>query len=141
MEMVVVLTIIGILMGISLFPYNSYMEQARLNNYLDSFVQEWVLSHKQVRNGLLFPETDNQETDSHARLIWRFDEKNNTIDLYTTKQNKEEIKQNLQQIGLSPDFKKIKEFHPNNKIHFLGEKFEQNNEEVMYYIITPPHAE
>lgn len=54
MEMLVVLTIIGLLMGLSVLPYGDFMNRARLSNAVDHISQEWILAHKEVRNGQEF---------------------------------------------------------------------------------------
>lgn len=82
-ELMIVITIVGILMGISLLPYGSYMDQAKLSGNADSLSQEWILSHKEVRNGLEIDADNNPVTpNSHAGIIWEFDEANNSIKKY-----------------------------------------------------------
>ena len=54
MELMIVIVIVGILMGMALLPYGEYMQRARLSNSVDTISQEWVLAHKQIRNGKEF---------------------------------------------------------------------------------------
>lgn len=53
MEMIIVITIIGILMSIVTLPYNYYMDRSRVERTIDSIAQEWMLAHNNVRNGVL----------------------------------------------------------------------------------------
>lgn len=85
MELMIVIAIVGILMGISLLPYGTYMEQARLSNNADVVAQEWILAHKEVRNGIEFDQTDK----NHAAIIFEFDEENNSIKKYLQKIEKD----------------------------------------------------
>jgi hypothetical protein len=50
----IVVTIIMILFSISILPYGYYMDRAYLERTTDSVGQEWILSHKQVRNGISY---------------------------------------------------------------------------------------
>jgi len=50
-EMMIVIAIISILFTISLLPYGYYIERANLEKSTDMIGQEWILGHKDIRNG------------------------------------------------------------------------------------------
>lgn len=52
--MMLVIAIIGILMALGMFPYAEYMRRAALSSSVDTVSQEWILAHKEVRNGILY---------------------------------------------------------------------------------------
>ena len=58
-EMMIVLSIIGVLLSLVLFPYRYYMERAYADNAVNALAQEWILAHKEVRNGKIFSGTKN----------------------------------------------------------------------------------
>lgn len=48
-EMMIVISIIMILMGIGLFPYQYYMQRGYVERATDGLAQEWILAHKAIR--------------------------------------------------------------------------------------------
>lgn len=140
MEMMIVITIIGILMGISAFPYGDYIRRARLSNSVDTISQEWILSHKKIRNGLQF---DTNAT--HASIIWKFDEENNSIEKFLFSGSLDE-KHEL--MNLADDFWKseiTKKMWRENAVKLEKDVFFRGsdikkNDEIFYYAITPPYA-
>lgn len=69
----IVISIIMSLLAIGFFPYSYYMERARLETNVDMISQEWVLSHREVQNGLLY---DNEH---HASLEFTFEKGKGSI--------------------------------------------------------------
>lgn len=65
-ELMIVISMIIILMGITLFPYNYYMDRSRIEKDGDLIAQEWILAHNDVKNGLLY------SPDAHAHLYLTF---------------------------------------------------------------------
>ncbi len=75
-ELMIVMAIIIILFSITLFPYDFYMERARVEKESDMISQEWILQHNAVRNGLLY------SVDSHAHIFLHFATWSSTIEVY-----------------------------------------------------------
>lgn len=66
-EMMIVISIVIVLFSVSIFPYSYYMQRAYVERTIDSIGQEWVIAHKDVRNGKMF------DTNKHANLILVFE--------------------------------------------------------------------
>lgn len=64
-ELMIVISMMLILFGISLFPYNFYMDRARVENSMDIVRQEWILAHNDIKNGLLYENTNH----AHAYIL------------------------------------------------------------------------
>jgi type II secretory pathway pseudopilin PulG len=77
--MMIVISIVGILMSITLFPYRYYMQWAYVERATDSISQEWVLAHRAIRAGLQF---DPIAQNKHARLFMVFQTGSTTIESY-----------------------------------------------------------
>lgn len=142
-ELMIVVTIIGILMGISVFPYGDYMKRARLSNNIDTIAQEWILSHKQVRNGLQF---ENPEK-SHATIIWKFDEKNNSIEKFVFSGSLDEKRKltnfsdkNFKDTNFTKKLGGDNSVKMERDIYFRGNSLSGATDEIFYYAITPPYA-
>jgi len=75
-ELMIVISMIMILMGISLFPYNYYMDRARVEKNIDTISQEWILAHNDVKNGILY------DTESNAHLYVYLFTGSNQMDIY-----------------------------------------------------------
>lgn len=78
-ELMLVITMIGILMSITMIPYGYYMDRARVERSIDQVSQEWILAHNNVRNGVL---TDNKEHNAHMYVELALGK--DTIDMYTS---------------------------------------------------------
>ena len=76
-EIMIVVAVIGILMGIGMFPYMEYMKREALSASVDTVAQEWILAHKVVRNGIVFSGAETSGEETHARMLIKF-EKNAT---------------------------------------------------------------
>lgn len=74
-ELMIVIAIIGIIMGIGILPYGEYMRQATLSSNVDIITQEWILAHKEVRNGI-------QKADKHQNVILKITKDTNIIEKY-----------------------------------------------------------
>lgn len=61
-EMMIVITIILSLVGLVLFPYSYYMERAYVERSIDEVGQNWILAHKEIRNGKIFSGSKNANT-------------------------------------------------------------------------------
>ena len=140
-ELMIVIAIIGILMGISVFPYGDYMKRARLSNNVDTIAQEWILSHKQIRNGLQF-----DGTDSHTTIIWKFDEKNNSIEKFAFSGSLDENRKlnnfsdtNFRDINSTKKLGVDNSVKMERDIVFRGTSLDMSDE-TFYYAITPPYA-
>lgn len=72
----IVMTMIAILFGIALFPYNYYMDRARVEKNIDHLAQEWILAHNDIRNGYLY------DTESHAHFYLHFPLGAEKVDIY-----------------------------------------------------------
>ena len=81
-EMMIVLTIVAILMAIGMFPYAQYMRRAALSTSVDTVAQEWVLAHKEVRNGILYSGSTDTTTDRHGYILIEFKKNSDTIGEY-----------------------------------------------------------
>lgn len=77
-EMIVVISIIMILFGISMFPYRFYMQRAYTERAADGLAQEWVLAHKAIRWGIEF----DPVAGTHARLLFIFEKGKSVVNSY-----------------------------------------------------------
>lgn len=151
MELMIVIAIVGILMGISVLPYGEYMDRARLSNNVDAISQEWILAHKEVRNGKIFPDGDTDATnDSHATIIFEFDEENQKMKKFLYKTKKEPVDETrLADIDYNAldfvnpngsDLRLDKEIPLERNVKLYGTEFSNPNETI-YYAILPPYGE
>ena len=65
MEMIIVITMIGILLSMGTIPYNYYMDRSRVERTIDQIAQEWVLAHNSVKNGVL---TNDKSHNAHLYI-------------------------------------------------------------------------
>ena len=72
----IVVSIIVFLVSFALFPYSYYMKRSYVERTRDMFGQEWILAHKEVRNGKLF------DTDKHAHIALIFERSKAWIEEY-----------------------------------------------------------
>lgn len=77
-ELSIVIAIIAIVMGIGILPYGEYMKRAALNNQIDAIRQEWIIAHKEVRNGILIKKNG---TERNASIFIKIEE-NNSLKKY-----------------------------------------------------------
>ena len=77
-EIMIVLSMFLILFSISLFPYNFYMDRARVENSMDTIRQEWILTHQSIKNGLLY------DSSSHAHAYISLEKGKKVMDIYTS---------------------------------------------------------
>ena len=63
----IVISIIMTLMGLVFFPYTYYMQRAYTENTVDTIAQNWILAHKDIRNGKWFDES----TSANKLLIFQ----------------------------------------------------------------------
>lgn len=151
MELMIVIAIVWILMTVWLLPYKDYMDRAELINTIDNINQEWILSHKEVRNWI---ESTNKEWEDiekkHLATILNFkkweqkvikyevdwdivSEKNDNTYQFNTEKIKENIK-NFQNIS-----KNTKNIYFGNNI-IIKDSLYANEEKYdeIFYIIIPP---
>jgi prepilin-type N-terminal cleavage/methylation domain-containing protein len=77
-EIMIVIAMIVILLGTSIFPYSYYMKRARLEKTLDAVSAEWIIAHQDIRSGKLHPST------KHASWIIDIKQGATTLDFYLT---------------------------------------------------------
>lgn len=75
-EMIIVISIIITLFGITLFPYAYYMERSHAENARDSLGEEWIIAHKEIRNGKIFT------PPHHANIAFVFEKGSEHIGKY-----------------------------------------------------------
>lgn len=75
-ELMIVISMVMILFGISLFPYDFYMDRARVENSMDIVRQEWILTHNDIKNGLLYDDS------SHAHGYIVLEKGKRSMDVY-----------------------------------------------------------
>lgn len=78
LELMIVIAMIMMLFAISIFPYNYYMDRARVENTIDTISQEWILAHNDVRNGILYDDSH------HANLYVILKKWSHTIDIMSS---------------------------------------------------------
>ena len=136
MEMIIVMTIIIILLGISMFPYGYYMQRSYTERASDGLWQEWVLAHKAIRGGLKF---DSLAT-KHARLLFVFEKWKSEIQSYLLSGT---ALPNLTSLPTDPNIiVKYKKFVMENWVeivNFTGSLI--GSPDMVWYIISPPYAE
>lgn len=82
-ELMIVLAIMAIVLTIGLFPYADILERVALSNSADLVAQEWILAHKEVRNGILFQSPiERSAPEKHAHLLFVFEKNARTITEY-----------------------------------------------------------
>ena len=64
-EIIIVITMIGILLSMGTIPYNYYMDRSRVERTIDQIAQEWVLAHNSVKNGVL---TNDKSHNAHLYI-------------------------------------------------------------------------
>ncbi len=129
--MLLVLSIVGILMALGMFPYAEYMRQASLSSAVDTVAQEWILAHKEVRNGILFDDTTSDE--KHAHIVIAFEKNTSTIREYL-------LSGGTLPISLTND--------PNSRLHktfdlergIIVQAFSGITTDTLYYLMAPPYA-
>ncbi len=75
-ELMLVMTIIITLLGLSFFPYSYYIQRASVTASIDTIGQSWILAHKDIRNGQLFNESKS------ANKIFIMNKWSNEIEQY-----------------------------------------------------------
>jgi prepilin-type N-terminal cleavage/methylation domain-containing protein len=75
-EIMIVISIILFLASLSLFPYIHAMKRAYIERTRDIFAQEWILSHRSIKNGLL------STSGSHTNKVLIFDKNITSVDVY-----------------------------------------------------------
>jgi prepilin-type N-terminal cleavage/methylation domain-containing protein len=75
-EMMIVISIIITLVMLVGYPYTYYMERGYVERVGDSIAQNWILAHKDIRNGKLFDTTKN------ANMLLIFEKDKNVIEQY-----------------------------------------------------------
>ncbi|MBP9779716.1 prepilin-type N-terminal cleavage/methylation domain-containing protein [Candidatus Gracilibacteria bacterium] len=76
MEVMIVVLIIIFLFSFAIFPYSYYMKRSYVERSRDILGQEWILAHKEIRNGKLF------DGDQHARTVLIFEKGSENISEY-----------------------------------------------------------
>ncbi len=76
MEVMIVVLIIIFLFSFAIFPYSYYMKRSYVERSRDILWQEWILAHKEIRNGKLF------DGDQHARTVLIFEKGSENISEY-----------------------------------------------------------
>lgn len=135
-ELVIVMTIMIILLGISMFPYGYYMQRSYTERAGDWLGQEWILAHKAVRGGIEF----DPIVGKHARILFVFEKWTSEIQSYLLSGS---ILPNLSSLPTDPNvIVKYKKFIMENGVEivgFTGSLFGSPNR--VGYIISPPYAE
>lgn len=62
----IVVSIVAFLVTLVLYPYAYYMKRSYVERSRDTLGQEWILAHKNIRNGKLF------STNKHANTVLIF---------------------------------------------------------------------
>jgi hypothetical protein len=133
----VVISIILFLFSTILFPYSYYMQRAYVERTADLIGQEWILSHKEVRNGKLL----SIDPPEHANILLVFRPNGTRIERYL-------FSGSIDQLGdMSPDI--LKNLHTDtpilleSDIRILGYSgsVELDQDLPLGYIITAPLAQ
>ncbi|NRH21296.1 prepilin-type N-terminal cleavage/methylation domain-containing protein [Candidatus Gracilibacteria bacterium] len=132
-ELIIVITIVMILLGISLFPYGYYMQRAYTERAADNISQEWILAHKAIRSGIEFDSIAN----THASLFFVFKKGSKEIDSYLLSGT------TLPDINLLPTdpniLKKYKTLSMESGVEIIDFSGSiKNSGTSIGYIITPP---
>lgn len=148
MEVLIVLSIIGIIMTIGILPYWEYMKQARLINGVDLVSQEWILAHKEVRNGIIFPDASNLASSTttisipkNASILFHFKKWENKIEKYLFAGTSADFGDPFNETLLQDPTKfiKQKEIFLENNIKI--QKLWNDTRGDLYYFIEAPFAE
>jgi prepilin-type N-terminal cleavage/methylation domain-containing protein len=75
-EMMIVISIIITLIMLVGYPYSYYMERGYVERVGDSIAQNWILAHKDIRNGKIF------DTAKNANMLIVFEKDKNVIEQY-----------------------------------------------------------
>ncbi len=135
-EMMIVIAIIVILLGISIFPYKYYMQRWYTERAADAIAQEWVLAHKAIRWGIEF----DTIAGTHARLLFVFEKWTTEIKSYLLSWS------TIPNIGALPTSPNVilpyKTYTMENGVEILGFTGSISQSETKIgYIISPPYAD
>ncbi len=75
-EIMIVISIIIFLASFAIFPYSYYMKRSYVERTRDALWQEWIIAHKEVRNGKLF------DVEKHAHIVLLFERSGKWVDEY-----------------------------------------------------------
>lgn len=112
-EVMIVVAIIWILMGIGIMPYTEYMRMATLSNTVDTVAQEWILAHKEVRNGIEY------SPGKHASILLHFSKDSNKIEKYLVEWTGQTLNA-ITNLRPSSNLKLKKTIHLDSKVELLS---------------------
>lgn len=127
LEMVIVLAIVAMLMTVGMFPYGDYLRREALTIAADTTANEWIMGHKEIRNGATLKNSDNE--DVHASTLFRFEKGTNTIQKSLV----------VGDFGAFSEEQFIKNITFDRGIFVAG--FSGSTENVLYYRIDPPYGD
>lgn len=135
-ELMIVLTIIMILWGLSLFPYGYYLQRWYIERAGDWIAQEWIIAHRAIRWWIEF----DPITGNHARFLFVFEKWTSEIESYLLSWS---LIPDINTLPTNPNIiKKYKTFSMEKGIKILGfsgSLIAMGNK--IGYLITPPNGE
>ena len=136
MELMIVIAIIVILLGFSMFPYGYYMQRSYTERAADWIGQEWVLAHKAIRGWIEFDPLANK----HARMLLVFEKGKSEIQSYLLSGAQ---LPNLASLPTDPNtIIKYKKFIMENGVEIVGFSWSiLGPHSRVWYIIYPPYAD
>lgn len=129
--MTVVIAIILSLFSLVFFPYGYYMERAYTERSTDTVAQEWILAHKEIRNGKIFTGTTS------ANTILLFKKGANTIEKYFLSGNTLPTEYSSQ----NPNIRKDTPITLDSRLEIQGiSGIDMGDSAILGYYIEAPYA-
>ncbi len=135
-EIMIVLSIVMILWGLSLFPYGYQLQRWYVERASDWIAQEWIIAHRAIRWWLEFDSTKG----NHAHYLFVFEKWKSEIDSYLLSGS---IVPDINSLPTDPNIiRKYKTFSMGKEVKILGFSGSLINVgNKIWYLITPPNGE
>ncbi len=132
----IVISIVIFLASLSFFPYAYYMKRSYVERSIDTLGQEWLIAHKDVRNGKLF------STDKHANIVLVFQKWAPWISAYLLSGSTLPALEDFRVNTSNANIKFHKQFSFDSDIEVLGFRGFTGSQTLgkLGYLITAPHG-
>lgn len=137
----IVVAILGILMGIGMFPYGEYMKREALSASVDTVAQEWIIAHKIIRNGIVFTGANTDWQEQHARILIEFQKGAESIKEYLVASGAD-LTNISSWLSSDPQYGKLyKEYSLEKGVKILSWTiFPNPSDTTAYFYIEPPYG-
>ncbi len=132
----IVISIIVFLIAFAAFPYSYYMKRSYVERSRDLLGQEWIIAHKEVRNGKLF------EVNKHANIVLIFERSQEWVYEYLLSGSTIPDINQFTPSGISNPNIKFEKFHSfDSKIKILDIRWvpSSSSPNKVWYMISAPY--